>query len=275
LTLPANPEVVSKEFWKQVLESGEFPESEAHVRWGGLQQSSGGYKSVRDALKSGSLIDAAELLKSRFDDIADIPLSIWDVDKVVTAYDPLKSPIKRVFYASSLDEADDNFEVHPKPNPTVLENIDDCDAIVYGIGSLYTSIIPNLCLKGMSAAISNAKSKKILMLNGSLDRETGTLTASEIVRAIVDAVNMRYTAAETFFTVSDLVTDVVYPVDGAITVDTDALVSMGVRVHACEAQCSTTSSSAKVAYYDAKAVVDVLVDIIARDTDAIVATSTR
>ena len=275
LTLPANPEVVSKEFWKQVLESGEFPESEAHVRWGGLQQSSGGYKSVRDALKSGSLIDAAELLKSRFDDIADIPLSIWDVDKVVTAYDPLKSPIKRVFYASSLDEADDNFEVHPKPNPTVLENIDDCDAIVYGIGSLYTSIIPNLCLKGMSSAISNAKSKKILMLNGSLDRETGTLTASEIVSAIVDAVNMRYTAAETFFTVSDLVTDVVYPIDGDITVDTDALVSMGVRVHACEAQCSTTNSSAKVAYYDAKAVVDVLVDIIARDTDAIVATSTR
>ena len=27
VTTPANPEVVSKDFWKQVLESGEFPES--------------------------------------------------------------------------------------------------------------------------------------------------------------------------------------------------------------------------------------------------------
>ena len=275
VTSPANPEVVSKDFWKQVLESGEFPESEAHVRWGGLQQSSGGYKSVRDALKSGSVIDAAELLKSRFDDIADIPLSIWDVDKVVTGYDPLKSPIKRVFYASSLDEADDNFEVHPKPNPAVLENVNDCDAIVYGIGSLYTSIIPNICLKGVSAAISNTKAKKVLMLNGSLDRETGTLTASEIVRAVVDAGNMRYTAAETSFTVNDLVTDVVYPIDGGITVDTDVLVSMGVRVHACEAQPSTVNGSAKAAYYDAKAFVDVLVGILARDTGDTLPASTR
>ena len=45
-----------------------------------------GIQSVRTQV--GSVIDAAELLKSRFDDIADIPLSIWDVDKVVTGYDP-------------------------------------------------------------------------------------------------------------------------------------------------------------------------------------------
>ena len=92
---------------------------------------------------------------------------------------------------------------------------------------------------------------------------------------VVDADNMRYTAAETSFTVNDLVTDVVYPIDGGITVDTDVLVSMGVRVHACEAQPSTVNGSAKAAYYDAKAFVDVLVGILARDTGDTLPASTR
>ena len=118
-----NQDVVSKEFWTSVLESGEFPELEAHEMWGGLRQSSRGFKSVRDALKSGSLSDAAELLQSRFIDIAYRPLSVWDVNKVVTAYDPLPSPIKRVFYASSINANDENFEVHPKMNPTVAVKI--------------------------------------------------------------------------------------------------------------------------------------------------------
>ena len=253
-----SPDVVSKEFWTKVLESGEVPKTEAHEMWGGLQQSSGGFKSVRSALASGSLIDAGELLKSRFVDIADTPLSVWDVDKVVTAYDPLESPIKRVFYASSLDPADDNFEVQPKPNPTVLENITDCDAILYGMGSLYTSIIPNVGLKGMAQCIASSTSKKLLMLNGSLDRETGTMTASEIVRAVVDAVNMRYTAAETNFDVKELITDVVYPKNGGITVDVDALAAMGVAVHECDSIPVPSPSGAKVAHYDTRAFVNFL-----------------
>ena len=253
-----SPDVVSKEFWTKVLELGEVPKTEAHEMWGGLQQSSGGFKSVRSALASGSLIDAGELLKSRFVDIADTPLSVWDVDKVVTAYDPLESPIKRVFYASSLDPADDNFEVQPKPNPTVLENITDCDAILYGMGSLYTSIIPNVGLKGMAQCIASSTSKKLLMLNGSLDRETGTMTASEIVRAVVDAVNMRYTAAETNFDVKELITDVVYPKNGGITVDVDALAAMGVAVHECDSIPVPSPSGAKVAHYDTRAFVNFL-----------------
>ena len=94
------------------------------------------------------------------------------------------------------------------------------------MGSLYTSIIPNVGLKGMAQCIASSTSKKLLMLNGSLDRETGTMTASEIVRAVVDAVNMRYTAAETNFDVKELITDVVYPKNGGITVDVDALAGL-------------------------------------------------
>lgn len=256
-----SPDVVSKEFWTKVLTSGELPESEPHEMWGGLAESSGGFKSVRAALASGSLIDAAELLKSRFDDIADTPLSVWDVNKVVTAYDPLPSPIKRVFYASSLEESDDNFEVHPKPNPTVIENMVDADAIVYGMGSLYTSIIPNLGLKGMGAEIAKSKGKKILMLNGCTDRETGSMRASDVVQAIVDAVNMRYTSIETAFTVKDIITDVVAPRDGGIALDMDVLDAMGVVVHQCDSDPAPNMAN-NSRHYDAHAFVRLLGDII-------------
>jgi 2-phospho-L-lactate transferase/gluconeogenesis factor (CofD/UPF0052 family) len=256
-----SPDVVSKEFWTKVLTSGELPESEPHEMWGGLAESSGGFKSVRAALASGSLIDAAELLKSRFDDIADTPLSVWDVNKVVTAYDPLPSPIKRVFYASSLEESDDNFEVHPKPNPTVIENMVDADAIVYGMGSLYTSIIPNIGLKGMGGEIAKSKGKKILMLNGCTDRETGSMRASDVVQAIVDAVNMRYTSVETTFTAQDIITDVVAPRDGGIALDMDVLDAMGVVVHQCDSDPAPNMAN-NSRHYDAHAFVRLLGDII-------------
>lgn len=45
--------------------------------------------------------------------------------------------------------------------------------MVYSIGSLYTSILPCLVLKGVGEAIASSSIKfKILILNGSLDRET-------------------------------------------------------------------------------------------------------
>lgn len=260
-----SPDVMRKAFWTAVLESGEFPESDPHEVWGGLPKSSGGYKSVRTALASGSLIDAAELLKSRFDDIADTPLSVWDVDKVVTAFDPLPSPVKRVFYASSLDPAAKNIEVQPKPNRTVLNDIADCDAVIYGMGSLYTSIIPNVCLRGMSEAIAKSECKKVIMLNGSLDRETGRMKASEIVQALVDAVNMRYTAHETSYAVRDIVTDVMYPQNGGIVVDVDVLASMGVQAHECESVPAPSSAASPAAHYDSVAFVTRLARFLRRE----------
>ena len=44
------------------------------------------------------------------------------------------------------------------------------DAIVYGMGSFYTSIMPSLILKGMGLAISELKGPKIMLVNGSWDR---------------------------------------------------------------------------------------------------------
>ena len=55
----------------------------------------------------------------------------------------------------------------------MLESLDSASAVIYSIGSLYTSIIPCLILKGVGERIRSGGARyKILILNGSLDRET-------------------------------------------------------------------------------------------------------
>lgn len=79
--------------------------------------------------------------------------------------------------------------MRPSPNPKVLDAIDVAEALVYSIGSLYTSIVPSLILQGVGAAIARSGGPrfKILILNGSLDRETGGFCASDFVAAIARA----------------------------------------------------------------------------------------
>ena len=71
----------------------------------------------------------------------------------------------------------------------MLDVLDSADAVIYSIGSLYTSIIPSLILQGVGAAIAKPDGPrfKILILNGTLDRETGGFTASDFLDAIVRA----------------------------------------------------------------------------------------
>ena len=49
------------------------------------------------------------------------------------------------------------------PVPEVLKEIAEADAIIIGPGSLYTSIVPNLLVKGVAEAISNSRAKKIFI----------------------------------------------------------------------------------------------------------------
>jgi uncharacterized cofD-like protein len=50
-------------------------------------------------------------------------------------------------------------------NPDALSAIESADYIVFGPGDLYTSIIPNLLLEGVTDALSRSKGKKIYILN--------------------------------------------------------------------------------------------------------------
>ncbi|CAG8925528.1 unnamed protein product [Penicillium salamii] len=99
----------------------------------------------------------------------------------------LSSRITRIWYINPYGQ-----EIRPPANPRVLEAINDSQAIIYSIGSLYTSIIPAIVLRGVGKGIASSPARhKILILNGSLDRETGPpsapFTASDFVEAIVSA----------------------------------------------------------------------------------------
>jgi len=75
---------------------------------------------------------------------------------------------------------------HPKALPASLEAIREADLIVMGPGSLYTSIIPNFLVDGISEAVADSKALKILIMNiMSQDGETEGYTGADHVRALL------------------------------------------------------------------------------------------
>ncbi|GBF93761.1 hypothetical protein Rsub_06093 [Raphidocelis subcapitata] len=151
---------------------------------------------------------------------------------------PLPSPIRRVFYLSQEGTGQEH-EVYPPPNPRILSEVRDADAILYGIGSLYTSICPSLILDGVGEAIAaRPDTLKIMLLNGSHDRETsstgahdGRMRASDVVAAVADALNRRRGRRGQPLRNSPgaYVSVVVVPRGSSVEVDGDALELMGVR----------------------------------------------
>jgi uncharacterized cofD-like protein len=56
-------------------------------------------------------------------------------------------------------------EPYPKVNPKVISEILSADLVVIGPGGLYTSIIPNLLVEGVSKAIIKSSAKKAFIVN--------------------------------------------------------------------------------------------------------------
>lgn len=76
------------------------------------------------------------------------------------------------------------------PTQDALRAIAEADVIILGPGSLYTSIIPNIIIKGMSDAIANASAFKIYVCNVMTQHgETDGFSASNHVKAIVEHSN--------------------------------------------------------------------------------------
>ena len=57
------------------------------------------------------------------------------------------------------------YEKEVKANPEAIKAIEEADMIIYGIGSLYTSILPNTIIEGISSALNSSKAKKIYFAN--------------------------------------------------------------------------------------------------------------
>ena len=73
---------------------------------------------------------------------------------------PLASPIRRVFFLATGFDADASGadgspeEVRHSAHPAVVQRLREADAVIYGIGSLWTSICPCLVVSGVAEAIS-------------------------------------------------------------------------------------------------------------------------
>lgn len=98
----------------------------------------------------------------------------------------LSSPIQRIYYINQYGQ-----EIYPLPNPRVVDHLSCKKTLIYSIGSLYTSIVPCLILRSIGNAIchSSTLKQKILLLNGTNDRETDGYTAIDFINTITAALN--------------------------------------------------------------------------------------
>jgi len=75
---------------------------------------------------------------------------------------------------------------HPAALPAALEAIADAELILLGPGSLYTSVIPNLLVDGVSEAVCRSRALKMYICNiMTQDGETEGMTASDHVAALL------------------------------------------------------------------------------------------
>ncbi|TYJ58481.1 hypothetical protein B9479_000688 [Cryptococcus floricola] len=95
---------------------------------------------------------------------------------------PLEAKVERVFYINLYGQ-----EIYPDPNHDFIDALHQRDVLVYSCGSLWTSIVPCLALKGLAGQIASSRTlrAKVLLLNSANDRETTDYAASEYVATIL------------------------------------------------------------------------------------------
>jgi uncharacterized cofD-like protein len=69
-------------------------------------------------------------------------------------------------------------EPFPKADPHAIDEIMNADLIVIGPGGLYTSIVPNLLVEGISKALRDSEAKKVFVVN--LMNKTGQTTGLHV-----------------------------------------------------------------------------------------------
>lgn len=150
--------------------------------------------------------------------------------------EPLNSPISRVFYISPYGE-----EICPSAQTRVTTAIANADVVIYSIGSLMTSIVPIIILKGVGRAIAHqhvGSKKLILFLNGCEDRETHGLVAYDYIRIICELA--QYSLAKSghkrIKEWNRFVTHLFYMEDPRIEVDVHKILSLGLSAFGSNAK---------------------------------------
>lgn len=180
---------------------------------------------------------------------------IDDQSKIAETSMKKVSRINRVFIVPS----------NVRPAPGVIEAIQDADAIVIGPGNLYTEVIPNLLIKGISKAIKESKAIKIYIGNiMTKPGETDDYSLSDHIRAIIEHANNKV-IDYCVYDLGDIVPEFVrrYNKDGAFPVeqDVDKCKEQGVKPIRKEFACIEDSAIR----HDPVAVADSIIEIICED----------
>ncbi|KAL1590202.1 hypothetical protein WHR41_01305 [Cladosporium halotolerans] len=147
---------------------------------------------------------------------ANLPGSLPTLRKPAIAFskedeEELPARIERLWYINPYGQ-----EIRIPTNPRVVGALKEAGCVIYSIGSLFTSLIPSLVLRDVGTAIASPSIRcKILILNGTLDRETGPstnpFTGMDFVAAIANAcAESRGIARPASHQYSQYVTHVIY-----------------------------------------------------------------
>jgi len=99
----------------------------------------------------------------------------------------------------------------PPANSDLIKSINNAEALIYGAGTPYSSLLPSLELKGVADAIKNVKCKKILVVN--LSKETSnTLFVTDILDSLMKYL-LRSFSDPSSFTPEDFLTHIIVPFD--------------------------------------------------------------
>ncbi|TFK57723.1 UPF0052-domain-containing protein [Heliocybe sulcata] len=175
----------------------------------------------------------------------------------------LESRISRLYYINAYGN-----EIQPSANPDYMANIATNDILIYSCGSLWTSTIPCLALRGVGTAIARSPSlrAKILLLNSKNDRETTDYTAIDYIEAIVKSLKTAGSRDQHLgdaYPISAFITHIVYLRGTAVPVDIEQITSMGV---ACVEVTGQAGKANDPPFFDAASVRQALDRILRQQT---------
>ncbi|ORX40050.1 hypothetical protein BD324DRAFT_648662 [Kockovaella imperatae] len=138
---------------------------------------------------------------------------------------PLEAKIEKVFYINLYGQ-----EIFPEPNPEYLDALTQRDVLVYSCGSLWTSIVPCLNLRGLATAIAASKSlkAKVVLLNTINDRETLSYTAWDYLQALLSS--LRRYDERAHWQSNKLISHVVYLEGSKVELDERPIESNGIKI---------------------------------------------
>eukprot|EP01060_Flectonema_neradi_P011984 TRINITY_DN18907_c0_g1_i1.p1 TRINITY_DN18907_c0_g1~~TRINITY_DN18907_c0_g1_i1.p1 ORF type:complete len:404 (+),score=39.84 TRINITY_DN18907_c0_g1_i1:89-1300(+) len=143
------------------------------------------------------------------------------VDKSGSGGEALPGKISRSFYVDTVTGE----EVVPQPHPGILKSLESGlhTMLIYGRGSLVTSIVPCLHFREVTLAIQRLNIPKILITNGGPDRETSYCTPEGIhVMSCLEVVTFFLTQLEIpLKDYKSYFTHVVVPSVGGLVVGSD------------------------------------------------------